>query len=299
MKASLVLVAYLPLLCVAAVALPALPANIEVDVIFPRNDTYSPADNFPIVLAVQNAALAYDFGFQVLWEVRNLSKSGPSTNLVDFESILHSNALEPKVPAPSSTFFILNSTTEFEDFLGEAYGIYQLNWFFALDENCTRDGIFIDHEIGNALAGGGLIFTIADDGKAVDFTDGGPCPPTGGAVGIQSNISGCAHIDNTGVVAKPCNIVLNEQLASSFSANLPPITTASSVSTTSMSSTSMSSISSTTRATTTISGSNSGTSTSMTTTTTTATSSNDAPNKAIQTVVAILAGAAGLYGILV
>jgi len=30
------------------------PQHIEVDIVFPRNETYKPADVFPIVLAVQN-----------------------------------------------------------------------------------------------------------------------------------------------------------------------------------------------------------------------------------------------------
>jgi hypothetical protein len=55
------LVALLPvvLLWVVVQADPTtFPATVEVDLIFPRNDTYAPSALFPIVFAFQNAALA-------------------------------------------------------------------------------------------------------------------------------------------------------------------------------------------------------------------------------------------------
>lgn len=32
--------------------------ELEIGVVFPRNETYAPTDNFPIVFALQNAELA-------------------------------------------------------------------------------------------------------------------------------------------------------------------------------------------------------------------------------------------------
>ncbi|EPS41753.1 hypothetical protein H072_4346 [Dactylellina haptotyla CBS 200.50] len=278
MKEFLLLATFLPMLS-GAVDTPILPANIEINIIFPRNETYSPADKFPIVLALQNAPLAYDFGFHLLWELRNLSIRGSSSDFIDSESILRSN-LPIRVPAPSKTLFIVNSTDEFTSLYQEGIGTYQLTWYFALGQNCTRDGDFINHSIGARLAEGGLVFTIADGGKPANLTAGGPCPPAGAAFRIQSNITGCAHVDDSGVQAKPCNIVINDQLASSISAQLPLVTistTSAPILTTPGSTTSTSS------------------STDLPSSTSTSVTGNNAPRGGpFQTAAALLAGAAGL-----
>src|SRR6478609_559299 len=47
------------------------PANIEIDIILPRNDTYGWADSFPIVFAIQNNIAAQRFGgFIFTWVLR-------------------------------------------------------------------------------------------------------------------------------------------------------------------------------------------------------------------------------------
>lgn len=287
MRHSLLLLSTL-LVSSRAVDLPALPANIEIDLLFPRNDTYGTVDNLPIVFALQNAVLAWDFGFQLTWELKNVTPGASSTFSVDFESFLQGNI--PKKPAPADPFFLVNSTEKLSPsyYSSSGYGtyrtgIYQLSWGFRLSENCTRDGQFINHTIGASLGGGKVVFTIASGSKPVDLTDGGPCPVAGTVIGIQSNLTGCAHIDNTGVQANPCNINIDSALASSLSAQLPAIT----VSTTSKPSTTTAS--KTTALT--------GTRTSSSATTS---STNNAPNSGnTQTVAAIFAGVAGFCAMLV
>lgn len=66
-------------------ALATLPASssaasiFEVDVVFPRNATYAPSDNFPVVLAFKNAGLAKDLQFSLLSAVHNGSEGNPHT----------------------------------------------------------------------------------------------------------------------------------------------------------------------------------------------------------------------------
>ncbi|KAH8889606.1 hypothetical protein GQ53DRAFT_868447 [Thozetella sp. PMI_491] len=278
MKASLLFASWLPSLS-AAVTLPALPAVLEVDIIFPRNETYARVDNFPVILALQNAPLAWDFGFHVSWSLRNLSKLTGS-NFVDSESILQPN-LPVRLPAPADTFFIVNSTNDLD-----GPGTYQLSWGIALSENCTRNGDFITHTIGAGLSSGQVVFTIADGGKAVDLTDGGPCPLAGGVVNIQSNLTGCAHVDNTGIQANPCNIAIDDSLAQSLSSQLPQITGSTSTKATA------------TKTTTPTSGTGTG-GVSKTSSSTTTSATNNAPRGSLQTAAAVLAGAAGLCAMLV
>lgn len=267
-----------------AIDLPALPANIEVDFVFPRNDTYASVDNFPIIFAIQNAALAWDFGFFVTWQVKNITP-GASLTFVDSDTVVQSNI--PKTAALVDPYFIVNYTTRLGGPYRDGTGTYRLSWDFALSQNCTESGEYINHTFGAGLAHGDLVFTIADGGKVIDFTDGGPCPIAGGVVGIQSNISGCAHVDSSGVRADPCNVNIDSSLASSFSAQLPVITASTSSSTTSKPTTAASGTTSAT-----------GTKTSLSTTPS-ATGNVASSNGYSQAVAAILAGVAGLCAVIV
>lgn len=47
--------------------------------VFPRNATYAPSDNFPVVLAFKNAGLAKDLQFSLLSSVWNGSEGNPHT----------------------------------------------------------------------------------------------------------------------------------------------------------------------------------------------------------------------------
>ncbi|KAH8657809.1 hypothetical protein BX600DRAFT_552076 [Xylariales sp. PMI_506] len=208
-----------------AADLPSLPANVEIDYVFPRNETYAPVESFPIIFAIQNAAIAWDFGFYLSWDLKNVT-AGEDSSFVDSDLALHSDFVFDAVPA--DPYFIVNYT---EKLGGSLYswqstgaGTYQLSWAFALSQNCTEDGDFIDHTIGAAVASGDLIFTIAEGGEAVDLTGGDSCAVVGGVVGIQSNLTGCAHVDNSGVQADPCGVSVDAVLASSLTAQLPAIT---------------------------------------------------------------------------
>jgi hypothetical protein len=45
------------------------PTTVEVDLVFPRNDTYAPSAIFPIVLAVHNAHAAVALDPQIRWYI--------------------------------------------------------------------------------------------------------------------------------------------------------------------------------------------------------------------------------------
>ncbi|KAK1826536.1 hypothetical protein QBC39DRAFT_364099 [Podospora conica] len=67
-------------------ALATLPASsadtagiFEVDVVFPRNATYAPSDNFPVVLAFKNAALAKNLKIELFSKVWNGTWVAPTS----------------------------------------------------------------------------------------------------------------------------------------------------------------------------------------------------------------------------
>lgn len=48
------------------------PTTIELDVVFPRNETYSSTGTLPVVFAVQNAEAAFQFGYSITWTIKTL-----------------------------------------------------------------------------------------------------------------------------------------------------------------------------------------------------------------------------------
>lgn len=47
--------------------------TVEVDLIFPRNDTYAPGPFMPVVFAVQNAAMAASLDMTIVWDIINVA----------------------------------------------------------------------------------------------------------------------------------------------------------------------------------------------------------------------------------
>ncbi|KAG6354377.1 hypothetical protein INS49_004394 [Diaporthe citri] len=60
-----------------------LPSNVAVDLVFPRNDTYNPADTFPVVFALQGASAAWTFGFFLEWRIRRAQGCEGECGIVD------------------------------------------------------------------------------------------------------------------------------------------------------------------------------------------------------------------------
>jgi hypothetical protein len=65
------------------------PRQFEVDIVFPHNDTYKPADIMPIVFAVQNPSIAASIGgFSVFWtisQVQGWESVGSSMDFGNFQ----------------------------------------------------------------------------------------------------------------------------------------------------------------------------------------------------------------------
>ncbi len=76
---SLLLTVVLP--CMTA-ALSFSPETVEVDLVFPRNDTYGPAPFMPILFAIQNAHLAASLSLGFNWQLEQIDDvhdDGPSS----------------------------------------------------------------------------------------------------------------------------------------------------------------------------------------------------------------------------
>ncbi|KAL1891066.1 hypothetical protein Sste5346_007891 [Sporothrix stenoceras] len=159
----------------ATVIATTFPQTVEVDVVFPRNETYAPSAVFPIVFAIQNPALApsLDPGFQFeLWQ-----------------NIAHNNSLDlPNIDLGSTNFtnatgsvyvytYALNINTTSNG--ADASTQYNLAWSFSAG-NCSASST--DSTEASSFGGGfvfnNVIFTIAKEGgvaPSINTTDSSSC----------------------------------------------------------------------------------------------------------------------------
>lgn len=144
----------LPFSCLCT-AQASLPATVEVDLIFPRNDTYAPSPNLPFVFAIQNsevaAALNPEFSLQIV-EVGSNHSVGKSVALRTSKANFSS----------SDPYFVYWDTNLFNHTEG--------TWSLLLDVgtlNCSKQDNFKgphDQVLSNYL-----MFTTKSGGKPVDL----------------------------------------------------------------------------------------------------------------------------------
>ena len=186
------------------------PSNVEIDVIFPRNDTYDHAEVFPVVFAIQGAKAAWDFQFHFEWDI-NYADGYASDGLVEFG---RAGNIFDGVPAPSDPFIVTNRSISMYKASGDHK--YRLSWEFGFYTNCTDHGSSFEIESRAFNARGSLVFTVKSGAKKPDIAEPGPCPLLGSVVGMQGNSSGgCVHVGDSGISANPCAVTVNAAMASS------------------------------------------------------------------------------------
>ena len=121
---------------------------MEFDIIFPReNETYAPADNFPVVLAVRNPMAALAFRPNMVWELYKAEGEGldyDQEKLLDsglnYElgfspfDLFHDNVAPSNFTTDKNPHFFYNTTTQLNGTSEE--GRYLLVWITSYT-NCT------------------------------------------------------------------------------------------------------------------------------------------------------------------
>ena len=64
------------LLALQACFLAARATVVEIDMIFPRNETYDPGPLLPVVFAIRNSAMAASLDMSIVWNIRQLADPG-------------------------------------------------------------------------------------------------------------------------------------------------------------------------------------------------------------------------------
>jgi hypothetical protein len=201
------------------------PSVAEVDLLFPRNDTYAPTVLMPVVFAIQSLVAAAPLNLALQWQLSQLLPSGNVS--VAANGDITKSYLSASTPGPYYEYSGFYNSTILE-------GTWQLFWVLSSD-NCTQfptnDSSIPGYEQGNIL-----IFTTKNGAQATDLvaaTADGVCA---GAESFSFNVTGVEKVSvgsgdsvtSCAVVApmsptsspNPCAAQLNATGASSISAFL-------------------------------------------------------------------------------
>ena len=163
------------------------PQTVEIDLVFPRNDTYPPFWPFPIIFAVRNAAAAWPFDFQLIYEVQVFDKKenrftgmpGGMKNFGHFPNAANTN--DRDYPAGlDEPLLIMNASVAWAN-MTDTYGF--VNWDIGFVYNCSED-VPLEESVSPVLKpifGNYLYFTLSGDAPVPDFSALKGCPHLVGA----------------------------------------------------------------------------------------------------------------------
>ncbi|KAL4884264.1 hypothetical protein BJY04DRAFT_183255 [Aspergillus karnatakaensis] len=140
---------------------------IELDHIFPRNETYAPIHYFPLVWGLQNATAAYPLGFSLYWRL-SLADSAVyvSQGRGWFPSDEHMDDSYSYGTAPADPIVFNEFPITLRNF---STGRWQLDWKFGFRSNCSLVDPGTPDEHYRTQPYQSVEFTIAEGGRTVDL----------------------------------------------------------------------------------------------------------------------------------
>ncbi|KAF2664835.1 hypothetical protein BT63DRAFT_77657 [Microthyrium microscopicum] len=199
------------------------PTIVEVDLMFPRNDTYAPNPLMPVVFAIQQSVIAKSLNIGLLWDLGRLDASDNTTSS---GYKIYGNPINSQ----NST---INDTPLYEYDIMYNMTIIEGTWWFRWilsTENCSmflaNGSQLPNHDLWNTL-----IFTTKNGAKQPDLVD-----TTAGndicasAESFTFNVTGLSHEGNGSATCavlassaaspapNPCAAQMNSAYASSVSA---------------------------------------------------------------------------------
>lgn len=198
------------------------PVITEINLVFPRNDTYAPVDLMPIVFAVQHPVPA-DYqgvqeylGLDVKW---SLAKLGDSDGLTDygFRNVKWINYTE------SEAHFVVDYTNR----LNDTEGLFAVTWSITT-KNCSADPLVTDNF--GFYVSTNVTFTVKKGAAQPDFVAAAGPDTCDAMWGQAINVTGATPFtpmrDTCAILAKatpapnPCALKVDEARASSLSAEI-------------------------------------------------------------------------------
>lgn len=142
---------------------------VELDPIFPRNETYAPLRYFPLAWGLQNAQTAYPYGFKIYWRL-SLADSAKFIRQGDgiFPPEDERTGSFSEAPAPSDPVIFHDFPIQLMNF---STGHWELEWRFGFEHNCSLTDPGTPSEHYSQQPWQSLVFAIAEGGKTVDLEE--------------------------------------------------------------------------------------------------------------------------------
>ncbi|KGO76711.1 hypothetical protein PITC_090650 [Penicillium italicum] len=188
--------------------------QFEIDLVFPRNETYAPQGAMAIVFALQNPTLALPLGATVswsLWEGNNQSSPGSIVGGGLELSLLNLTSSDP--------MFV----TRYIDTLNYPSGFWTLTWSVSVNNCIQRSAGNSADTVSNITMTDTktTIFTISQSGQKPDLVASTSsdlrCSVAAQAFNVTSIGESCGFLGPS-PTTNPCAVTINPSAASSISA---------------------------------------------------------------------------------
>ena len=197
--------------------------HFELDLIFPRNETYLASDAFPIAFALQNATAADSLGdFIINWGITGLEDGHVNRGrTMDSGAVAKRGVIDRGNYTAVVTYTDAAEWVEFK----RPGDVFSLKWYLSWPDRgdeCEGEPSWD----GRSQITGEILFSVETEeehersgSKAVepDVAGGEKCPVMGSAVEIRPNSanSTCPQV-LTGMEATPCMVVVDDEFAESI-----------------------------------------------------------------------------------
>ncbi|RDW86377.1 uncharacterized protein DSM5745_03019 [Aspergillus mulundensis] len=192
------------------------PATIEIDLLFPRNETYNNMTGFPIVFALQNADAAGTFGWDFDWQFTRLDGDG-NNKFLDFYtgSLLDDSPTSNDFRYQTDDILIVPGKIYSENNYYIRPGTYSVSWRY-YTSTCTKTNgtTYINDQTMAAHANSTVIFTVVADGSGLDFEiPADECPVYSGQWTAESGTSSDCPVRDLEVLepSDPCKAQLSKK----------------------------------------------------------------------------------------
>ena len=209
--------------------------HFEVDVIFPRNETYLSDDTFPIAVAIRNLTAVRLLGdFEIIWGIMPYSHGYvPGGITYDLGNFTDSDPLEDN----NSDTVILIDNTNATDWITrkQVHESYMLQLYLHWPEHESRcgfdAGIFKEplmFSVEVLRRWKGPCYNESEAGVEPNAMEAPECPVLSGVASIRPNTTdpSCPTVDkNPSIEGDPCALVVDEAKKSSIASQAASLAT--------------------------------------------------------------------------
>jgi hypothetical protein len=200
----------------------------ELDLVFPRKETYLPVYPFPVVFALRNPSVIWPFDFSFISELRWYDESlgrdvwtdGGFERLGHFpnsQSNIYHDSTEYPVAKLGEPFYVINSSLPVSDFLSNTTTTTpaSMSWSFVMRPNCTKNASRTETVGFSRTYAGSVKLSFGPDGILPGFNDYEGFPIPVATIGIKdlwvppyfwSEVGNCPVLQDHPLSPNPCGL---------------------------------------------------------------------------------------------